>query len=302
MRYSVYVTIIPGSPDKQRRVIPALWKSQRGPKKSLGQHFFKNNEGIRLLIETLRPKNGDFFIEIGPGKGELTLPLLDLRKESGIFFRYAGIEKDEELAEILRKKLAPTGDIIISGDAREILPALAGKAEGKLKIFGNIPYYLTGNLMRMLTEIPKKPELALFTVQYEVAERIAGEKEGMSRLRAMLSFFYTPKIIAIFGKKDFSPPPKVGSAAILLSLREESEKNLHLWDTYERVAKCAFSQPRKTLENNLRGLFGGDKVAASRLIADAGLPAGMRPHELELQNLIKMSEMVYNNPDEMQEK
>lgn len=294
------MTIIARQPDKQRKLSTNPRRSGLTPKKSLGQHFLRNNEGILLIVDALNPENGDFFIEIGPGEGQLTFPLLNLRTKKDLSLNYVGIEKDEKLVEMLQKKLS--GIELILGDARKLIPNLSKKAKGKLKIFGNIPYYLTGNLMRTLTEIPKKPELALFTIQSEVAKRIIAGKGDMNRLGAMLGFFYSSKVIATFKKNDFYPPPKVDSSAILLSIRPEVEKNAYLWGLYEQLVRHIFAQPRKTLENNLKKFFCGNRNKASQLIADAGLAPSVRPQELTLQNLIKMSVMVYNNPDGMQEK
>ncbi len=277
------------------------------PKKCLGQHFLKNTSVAEIIVNALNPHPGDFFVEIGPGRGELTLPLLSRAGSGG--FSYRGVEKDARLADELEKRLLKStyGDVsIIRGDIRDMsLSDLSGGTGKNLKLFGNIPYYLSGNLFRMLTDSSVKPTLAVFTVQKEVAERAVAVKGRMNRLAALVGFWYGAEIIAHMGRKDFFPSPKVDSAVIRLILREDAEKSGRYWDTYVALVKNAFAQPRKTLLNNLIGPSNkrlDGKKSAEALLESMELPKTSRPHDLTLENLIKMSEMVYNKHNERQKK
>ncbi len=304
MRYSRYVKSI-------AKRTPSVQGLSARPKKRLGQHFLKNKRIAPLIIEALGPQNGDFLIEVGPGKGELTIPLFLMLGKREIHCSYRGVEKDNVLAEVLRGRLRDFGErdaLVISGDIRDFLknPEESGITSAKrLKIFGNIPYYLTGHLLRLLTELEQKPNVAVFTVQLEVAERLAPSVGNMNRLAAIAGFWYETEILAKMGKNDFFPPPKVDSAVVKLTLRGDAPKNREHWDVYEAFAKKIFAQPRKTLLNNLTRLFGiknSGKKPAETFLRTFGLNARSRPHEIDIKTLKKMARIVYNKPDGTQKK
>ena len=142
-------------------------------KKSLGQNFLTNKNKIGEIISALALKDSDTVIEIGPGHGEITRELATRDKRQGM--RIIAIEKDERLAEELRNSMRMHGDRIeiITGDALKILPGLVSSSRFQVsnyKVVGNIPYYITGFLLRILGELERKPEIIVLTVQKEVAE------------------------------------------------------------------------------------------------------------------------------------
>ncbi|MEK7542890.1 MAG: rRNA adenine dimethyltransferase family protein, partial [Patescibacteria group bacterium] len=188
-------------------------------KKHLGQYFLKNPEILRILADSLNLKSGDLVIEIGPGHGELTevlrmmnyLPTGDVPK--GHELRIMGIEKDTELAMELKKKFQKNKNIeIICGDILKILPTIPHP----YKLAGNIPYYITGHLLRIISELKEKPDIAVLTIQKEVAERICAVPPSMNLLAASVQVWARSKIIRTVSKNEFSPRPKVDSAVIKL--------------------------------------------------------------------------------------
>lgn len=231
-------------------------------KKSLGQNFLTNKSKLRKIADALDLKKGDTIIEIGPGHGELTEELRIKNKE----LRIITIEKDRELAGALKKKFFQDKNIeVIEGDALKILPALNTKykiQDTGYKLAGNIPYYITGYLLRVISELQFKPELTILTLQKEVAQRIcalrqAQGKPNMNLLAASVQFWAEPKIIGYISKKDFRPAPKVDSAIIKLQtisdpptprLRRASKLQA---ENYYKFIKILFKQPRKTILNNL---------------------------------------------------
>ena len=123
----------------------------------LGQHFLKNKEKLRKIAASLEVKKNDTIVEIGPGHGELTKKLVT--RQQTLNTRIIAIEKDSGLAETLRNSMEIYGDSIeiIHGDALKILPEITNKltklkAES-YKLVGNIPYYITGKLLRTLSEL-----------------------------------------------------------------------------------------------------------------------------------------------------
>ena len=149
---------------------------------------------------------------------------------------------------------------IIQGDALKILPDLCSKFHDlSFKIVGNIPFYITGYLLRILGELEKKPSLIVLTVQKEVAERVCAEPPRMNLLAASVQFWAEPKIIDYIPKTDFQPQPKVDSAIIKLVI---SNQPLATSENYYKLIKIIFKQPRKTILNNLAS---GVKYQASSI-------------------------------------
>ncbi len=242
------------------------------------------------MIAALSPAPGDFIIEIGAGHGELTIPLACECERVGC--RLVAIEKDEELVSRIIPHESLKRVEIVHGDALELIPQII--RERKLgasgwKLIGNIPYYLSGRLLRMLGESPRKPARAVLALQREVAKRIVASPPGMNLLASTVQVWAKETIIRSLGRGDFSPRPKVDSAIILLET-EERLSNEIAYEQYFRAVKRIFAQPRKTLLNNLRGgkgKMGGIKEKL-RLV---GLSGRERPQDLSVPVLIKLSQI-----------
>ena len=307
--------------------------------KRLGQHFLKNGWALKKIVEALELKSGDIVIEIGAGHGELTEEIqrqATSDKRQGI--KIIAIERDGGLIKILKEKFAGNKNIeIIEGDALQIIKKLptniipqlwynisnkSGGAENLagLKIVGNIPYYITGRLFRVIGELEHKPELCVFTVQKEVAERIcAGPKinpvrsraraqarpsrasgratsNGMNRLAASVQFWAEPKIIALLSKKDFYPAPEVESAIIKLNIKEvepppggSTSQKLDAEKYYATVRKL-FAQPRKTILNNIsHGTYHVSREKIIEKLKKIGINPGDRPQNLSMEDIIKIA-------------
>src|SRR3989344_6463127 len=251
--------------------------------KKLGQHFLINQSAIKKIIASLELKNQETIVEIGPGEGALTLPLAEECQKIGC--KLIGIEKDPALAKALEVKSGKLN--IMVGDILKELPQLISHfphPTSNIKIVCNIPYYITGKLMRVLSELEIKPSSIVLTIQKEVAERIAAKPPEMNLLAAATQFWAEPKIIGYLKPKDFSPPPKVESAILKLT-----PNNLLTPETnrlnYYKLIKIIFKQPRKTLLNNLVDGLGISKLAALEKLKKIGLPGQERPQNLNLKNI-----------------
>lgn len=248
----------------------------------------ENPEINKKIAEALGSVKGSSVIEIGPGHGELTDQLLAVGL--GSVGKITCIEKDSALAEYLREKYKGANVEVVEGDALKILPGLVRSLPAAhYKLAGNIPYYITGFLFRLLSGLDVKPERSVFMVQKEVALRAAAKAPDMNRLAAAIQFWADPSIIAMVPKGQFSPPPKVDSAILLLMPRREDPKEEA--GSYYRLIRELFSQPRKTILNNLERFAknsGISREILSREIAGKGIDPAGRPQQLSLAEIERL--------------
>lgn len=279
----------------------------------LGQHFLRDRNVLARIARETLSINGqelitnNFVIEIGPGHGELTDALLAAGAKKII-----AIEKDWALASELRKKYGDKGKVeVIEGDVREILPKLfenclptADLPKGeKLEIgnsshavAGNIPYYLTGYLLRLLGEIiinhSSLINKVVLLIQKEVAERACVTAPHANLLSSMIQGWAKPRVAFTVPRGAFAPPPKVSSALLVLTPlpREELVQLSH----YFEITKLLFAHPRKTLLNNFREGFSLDTRRAEQFVRDLDLLTHVRPSLLTPSHIKMLVKMVYN--------
>lgn len=285
-------------------IIVPLIEPSTDKMQKLGQHFLKNKKVVREIIDALALRSGDIVFEIGPGHGELTEELKTSALSHGQKkekIKIIAIEKDKDLCGSLEKQFENDGSMeIVCGDALELLPQLVSKLENKkYNLAGNIPYYITGHLLRIISELKNKPERAVFMIQKEVAERIIAQPPAMNRLAASVQFWAEPKIMANVSKYDFRPVPKVDSAVILLAQKE----NLPPCDAdaYYAAMRIVFSQPRKTILNNIfdgvgEGKSGnGGKEDVAKKLGNLGIDPLSRPQNLAVENIMAIAKMFSGN-------
>jgi 16S rRNA (adenine1518-N6/adenine1519-N6)-dimethyltransferase len=276
----------------------------------LGQHFLKNAAALEKIAAAVAPADGELIIEIGPGHGELTIPLIQaLQKVDGRIFC---IEKDQALIaelKIFAEKENSAGNAghmnIIEGDALKLLPEVvsgfslnltqeATKAAAhpvRYKIAGNIPYYITGKLLRIISELEHKPERTVLLIQKEVAERICAAPPDMNRLAASVQFWANARVIAHVPRKDFSPPPDVDSAVIVLDKKDAEDAPLIEPALYYRAVRAIFAQPRKTILNNVSDAAreGAKKDTIAVRLQKIGVDPGARPQDLDMEQIVAVA-------------
>ena len=259
----------------------------------LGQHFLKNKKILEKIVDALNIKSGDVIVEIGPGHGELTEQLVISNKE--LVTRIIAVEKDKKLAQLLKEKFENNNKVeIVSGDILKLLPSLVTDYLLPItdyKIVGNIPYYITGHLLRILSELKHKPEIITLLVQKEVAERVVVHPPKMNLLAAATQSWSEPKIIAHVGKKNFSPPPQVDSAIVTLSPKPHTPN-----PRYFEFLRTLFKQPRKTIANNL---MANDKLQMTKSeltkkLAAVRINPNDRPQNLSLSEMQNLFRTLYN--------
>ena len=248
-------------------------------KKSLGQNFLINEDFLQKIADSLEIKDGDTVVEIGPGTGALTKHLLN--SAAG---KVVAIEKDHRLIDGLRAGFSDPRFTVIEGDALEILPSLASK---DFKLIGNIPYYITGHLLRTVGKLETKPRASVFVVQKEVAERAAAKTPKNNLLALSLRFWSDPEFLGVIKRENFRPVPKVDSA--ILRLRTAESPDLQALK-YFSTLRLLFSQPRKTILNNLSRSLPKDEAAA--LLGSLDLSPSMRPENLSLEDVVKIAKKI----------
>lgn len=252
----------------------------------LGQHFLKNKTVIAKIIGAIDVQPNEKIIEIGPGHGELTIPLALAAQTIG--GTIMAIETDEKLAEALAvqlQNLKITNVEIVHEDILTFFKKYQTEKVGlgHFKLVGNIPYYLTGHLLRVVGELPTRPDRAVFMIQREVGERLAAEPPHMNRLAASVQFWAEPKIIVNIAKEDFSPPPQVASVVIALETHSRGDATF-----YYSAVRMLFAQPRKTILNNLAATKAG-KARIFEILEKLTIAPSLRPQDLSIKNISEIA-------------
>jgi 16S rRNA (adenine1518-N6/adenine1519-N6)-dimethyltransferase len=241
-------------------------EKQHKAKKSLGQNFLKSEPALKKIIEAGEIKIGETVLEIGPGKGALTKKLL----ESGA--KVIAVEKDNELFEILKIKFAEqitSGSLVlVHEDILEFEISKYKKEIKKYKIIANIPYNITGAILKKFLSNEYQPTSMVVLVQQEVAQRIVARDPrhgGASGKESILSIsvkaYGEPKLVMKVPARYFSPAPKVDSA--IISIKNISRKNFTSSPAEEKfweVVKTGFAHKRKKLSSNLKALCQRDTL------------------------------------------
>lgn len=242
------------------------------------------------IVEALGDVSDRTVIEIGPGRGVLT-DLLARRAR-----RVIGIELDRVLAAQLRMRYATLGNVeILESDfVTAEFPSIVGRRPGPLHdlrptqpetvdLIGNLPYYITSDIVLRILELHQNIERAVIMVQKEVADRIAakpGNRE-YGLLSATAQLFARVEKLFTLPPGAFSPPPQVHSTVIRLTMAPRVEELKVEEGPFIAFLKLAFAQKRKTLANNLRGSY--DAAAVSAALKAAGLRSDVRAEAISLE-------------------
>ncbi len=224
-------------------------------KKSLGQNFLKSETILRKIIDAGNIKKGDVILEIGPGKGALMEKLLVCS------YQLIAVEKDKDLWRLLQVKFQKeilSGQLkLIHGDILDFNLESYKLTAKSYKLIANIPYNITGAILKKFLTEDNQPESMVLMVQHEVAKRILARDGKESILSISVKAYGTPKMIAKVDKRYFSPEPKVDSA--IISIQNISRKifkdNGIDEEKFWEIVKKGFAHKRKKLSSNLK--YGG---------------------------------------------
>jgi 16S rRNA (adenine1518-N6/adenine1519-N6)-dimethyltransferase len=218
-------------------------------KKSLGQNFLTSEKAVGDIARAASGAVGDTILEIGPGEGALTQALL----ESGA--RVIAIEKDDRLIETLTNRFAreiTEGRFtLIHGDALELDFTALGLTPGSYTLAANIPYYITGLLIRAFFTRAHLPKKAVLLVQKEVAERIVAKDGKESILSIAVKTFGTPRILRNVPRGAFRPQPKVDSAVLVVEDMRDPFHSQKDEEHFFNTLRTGFAHKRKRLIKNL---------------------------------------------------
>jgi 16S rRNA (adenine1518-N6/adenine1519-N6)-dimethyltransferase len=219
----------------------------------LGQHFLTGSWAARKLVASVPIHAGDAVLEIGPGKGALTKELL----AAGA--RVIAIEKDEDLVAQLQETFAheiQKGTFILApGDVRD-LDLVETRLPKAYILAANIPYYITGEIIRAFLSSDHQPKTMSLLVQKEVADRILARNKKESILSISVKIFGDPEIAAKVSRGNFSPPPSVDSAILVIRGISKKQLNGINEEAFFRVVRAGFASKRKFLLSNLAKEFG----------------------------------------------
>jgi 16S rRNA (adenine1518-N6/adenine1519-N6)-dimethyltransferase len=256
-------------------------------KKHLGQNFLHDRSVIDRIVLALDPRPGDQIVEIGPGQGALTFPLL---RRHG---RLTAIEFDRDLHAPLQAAAREHGELrLIEGDVLGVdFTALAAELAGdggKIRLVGNLPYNLSSPILFHALDHAEAVRDMHFMLQKEVVERMAcgpGSKV-YGRLSVMLQAYCTVTPLFVVPPGAFKPAPKVDSAVVRLVPRPRGEIEVADHRSFANVVRAAFGQRRKTLRNALSG------VADVAAIEAAGLRADARAEQVEVGGFVRLANLV----------
>jgi 16S rRNA (adenine1518-N6/adenine1519-N6)-dimethyltransferase len=256
--------------------------AHKGRAAPLGQHLLTNSAIAKRVAEEAGAGKGVSVYEVGPGRGMLTRELLLLGA------KVVAVEKDPMMVEFLKNEFSPELKArslkLICGDARQIPPDSVFP-KGTYVIAANIPYYITGELIRTFLTSKNQPQSLALLVQKEVAERIARSKKE-SILSLSVKAYGAPHYVTTVKRGNFSPPPKVDSA--ILAVRNISRKKFTPVSEkkFFAVVKAGFGQKRKTLAGNLKRVF---KKDFSEHMASLALPLNIRAEDVTLEKWIELA-------------
>lgn len=252
------------------------------PRKRFGQHFLHDQSAIRRLVAAIAPRDGERLVEIGPGRGALTGPLLDAGAQ------ILAIEIDRDLGALLQAKYADRhGFSLLQGDALKIdYRQLANR--DKIRLVGNLPYNLSTPLLFWLLSQREAIADMHFMLQKEVVARLAAAPatKAYGRLGVMVQYHCRVEALFEVPPAAFAPPPKVDSAVVRLQPREAPEPPAADPELFARLVNLCFQQRRKTLRNCLRQLL--PAAALESLPA----PLDTRAETLSVAELVELSNHI----------
>ena len=257
--------------------------SKHVARKRFGQNFLVDAQVIGEIVAAVAPQRDDLVVEIGPGLGALTGPLL------GRLDHLHVVEIDRDIVARLRKHYSPERLTIHEGDALAFdFGALADSAGKKLSVVGNLPYNISTPLLFHLAQFADRTREMHFMLQKEVVERMVAEPgtADYGRLSVMLQYRFVMDWLLDVPPESFDPAPKVDSAVVRLIPRAQDELTVRDEARFAELVAAAFGQRRKMLRNNLKGLV--DDGLFERL----GIAPTSRAEELPLSDYIALANAV----------
>lgn len=258
-------------------------KSAHVPRKRFGQHFLCDQQVISRIVVALAPKPDQHLIEIGPGQGALTVPILKSVKQLEV------IELDRDLIPDLELRCDRLGQLTIyNQDALEFDFAAIKKNDKKLRVFGNLPYNISTPLIFHLLEFAPIISDMHFMLQKEVAKRLAApaDADDYGRLSVMVQYHCQVDLLFDVSPVAFHPPPQVQSSIVRLTPHRTLPYSAKNFKLFADIVRNAFGQRRKTLRNSLKKMVDDDVWAQVQIRSD------LRAENLSVKDFVAISNAV----------
>jgi len=253
-------------------------------KKHLGQHFLHERGIIGKIVLAVDPQPGDRLVEIGPGQGAITFPLLDRHHALTV------IEFDRDLIAPLTAAARAHGELtVIHRDVLEVdFTALAAEGDGQIRLVGNLPYNLSSPILFHALDHAAAIRDMHFMLQKEVVDRMAAApgSKVYGRLSVMLQADCAVTALFKVLPGAFRPPPKVDSAVVRLVPRPSEQIGIVDARRFAQVVRAAFGQRRKTLRNALQGVADSAQIEAAQLRPDA------RAEQIDVPGFVRLANVV----------
>jgi len=244
-------------------------------KKSLGQNFLFDDHILERIADAAEVSKGDQVLEVGPGLGSLTKQLAHRADH------VVAVELDGRFLFLLRAELAGFDNVkLVQGDILEQNPA--DLFQGAYKVAANVPYYITGAILRHILSAVQKPSLMVLTVQKEVAQRITAVPPHMSLLSVSVQYYGQVQNLFAIKAGAFWPRPEVDSVVVRIDIPPRSTAELAQEQAFFRIVRVGFSQKRKQLQKNLRQM-GLEKAKIAMALNKAGVDGSRRAETLSIK-------------------
>ncbi|HEX4638017.1 MAG TPA: 16S rRNA (adenine(1518)-N(6)/adenine(1519)-N(6))-dimethyltransferase RsmA [Chthoniobacterales bacterium] len=268
---------------KLSEIFTTLRQIHVAPVKSLGQNFLHDQNLARWIVERAELERGDFVVEIGPGLGALTE--IALKQRANVL----AIEKDKRLADYVREKFSGKALEVLHGDALEFDTRIL-YTRAKVKLLGNLPYYIASQLLIKYLEFPSPISLWLLMLQKELAKRLTAtpRTSDYAALTLTLQFYHRIEYLRSVDANVFLPKPDVDSALVRVTPREWGDIPHCDFEIFQKLVRLGFSQRRKQLGKLLR-----DKVVDWETVAaNLGFNSRARAEELSFEEWIALAQHV----------
>ena len=256
-------------------------------RKRFGQHFLCDQEIISRIVQAIDPRPGQRIVEIGPGDGAITLPIL---RKAG---KLTVIELDRDLVPRIKARCAEVGEVeIINADVLTVdLSQLSGDGE-KLRVVGNLPYNISSPILFHCIDHLDAIADMHFMLQREVVDRMAAApgSKVYGRLSVMLQLACRVEPLLPVPPHAFRPPPKVDSAVVRLTPLPREQRPLEQLGLIKQLVRAAFGQRRKTLSNSLDGVASAEDMRA------VDINPGARAEQLSPQSFVRLADFLASRP------
>ena len=249
------------------------------PRKRFGQHFLTDTTLVDRMVRAIAPTDDQIVVEIGPGRGALTLPLLDAIQHLHV------VELDRDVISRLGHTISAQRITIHAADAMKFDFRSLAKDGKKIRVVGNLPYNISTPLLFHLLEQVDCIHDMHFMLQKEVVDRLtaAPSTPDWGRLSVMVQYYCHNDYLFFVPPEAFSPPPRVDSAVVRLTPYAEPPHPVDNFKMFRQLVTQAFSQRRKVISNALKSLLSADQIRA------AGADPSSRPDAVSLSDYVALA-------------